>query len=117
MENKSIDKHEIKITLPLVALGLDFVPIFFFFLLFFIDAFGQSTFAGTILSSPAVLLLVLLSPAAGLIAGVIALNQGKKRIGRLGKTLAVIAVILPISAVIFIIVFFIGAATGMIALM
>ena len=59
----------------------------------------------------------LLSPIAGLVMGVFYLGRGKDRINRLGKILAVTAIVLPLSLLGFIAVFFFGAVTGLIPLM
>jgi len=94
-----------EIGLPLAALGLSFAaPVLFFAIL--------------ILGAPGfVWLLYLLSPLAGLTVGIAALRRGKARIGTAGKVIAIIAVALPLSAFAFVVFFFIGASTGIIALM
>ncbi len=103
--NAETGVHPNKLTLPLVALGLDLLPV----LLGFLGSFG--------ISVPMYSLFVILSPTVGLITGIAALNQGKARIGLTGKIIAVIAVALPLAFVALIVVFFIGAVTGMISLM
>ena len=94
-----------KITLPLVALGLDLGPV----LLIILSSLriGNAVFV----------LLFILAPAAGLITGTVALTRGKKRLGLAGMIIAIVAVALPLAFVALIISFFIGAATGMITLM
>jgi len=92
--------------LPIIALGLDLVPVLIFFL--------NSLIRG--LTSFALLLLVLL-PVAGLVTGIVSLSLGKGKISIIGKTLAIIAISLPLVCVAFIIVIFIGVVTGLISLM
>ena len=95
-----------EIGLPLLALGLDLIPI----LLVFLSSLG--------LGLPSfVLLFMVLSPIVGLITGVISLSRGKERIGIVGKILAITAIALPLILVIIIVIFFIGVATGVISLM
>ena len=94
------------ISLPLTALGLDLAPALIIFL--------GSIIRG--LTSVTLLILVLL-PVAGLITGIVSLTLGKGRIGKIGKILALIAISLPLAVVLFVIVIFIGAATGLISLM
>ena len=95
-----------EIGLPLIALGLDLAPVF-------IITFGSLT--GRV--PPFALLFTVLLPIAGLIMGIVSLSLGKSRIGKIGKTLAIITVSLPLAFVTFIVLFFIGAATGVISLM
>ena len=94
------------IVLPLIALGLDLAPIPIVFL-------GSITRGLT--SVP--FLFVVLFPIAGLITGIFSLARGKGRIGNTGKVLAIIAISLPLTLVIFVLAFFIGAVTGLISLM
>ena len=93
------------LTLPLIALGLDLLPL----LLIFLSSTG--------VYFPGFFLFVILSPIAGLITGVSALSRGTARIGTAGKIIAIIAVVIPLSFVALIIFFFVGASTGMISLM
>lgn len=110
MNNQSDTSHDTnhkdEIALPLIALGLDLLPV----PLIFLSSLGLGM-------ASLVSLLIILSPIAGLITGISALSRGKARIGLSGKILAIIAVSLPLAAAVFIIIFFIGAATGMIPLM
>lgn len=116
MKNQSIDsqdvnsittiQHKNKIGLPLLALFLDLAPI----LLMYSESIG-------IRFSNITLILIILLPISGLITGVIALSRGKARIGIAGKILAIIAIALPLALVAFIVIFFIGAATGLISFM
>lgn len=116
MEKQPIDKqdtqsipavcHNNEIGLPLLALGFDLVPIFLVFLNSILRGLPSYMF-----------LLIVLSPIAGLITGVISLAKGKRRIGLTGKIISIIAIILPLSFVAFIIIFFIGVVTGVISLM
>jgi len=94
------------IVMPLIALGLDLllIPIVF------LASLGIGV-------SPFFSFLAVVSPIAGLITGIGALSRGKGQIGAAGKILAITAIALPSSLVIFIIVFFIGAVTGVISLM
>ena len=95
------------IALPIVALGLDLAPILIIVL--------NSIIRGGVLASA--LLFAVLLPMTGLITGIVSLSLWKDRIGRIGKILAIIAVSLPVACVLFIIVIFIGAVTGLISLM
>ena len=95
-----------EIGLPLIALGLASVP----FVSMLLDSLGLWIPSSTTL-------VVIVSPIAGMIAGVASLTKGKSRIGMLGKILAIIAIVIPLSIVAFIIIFFIGVATGQISLM
>ncbi|MCL2059824.1 MAG: hypothetical protein FWH01_12355 [Oscillospiraceae bacterium] len=95
------------IRMPLTALGLVLCPIFFIFL----DSIGRFSLTS------AALLPIVIAPFAGLIVGVASLAKGKGKIGALGKTFAIIAIVLPLSVVALVVAFFVGAATGLIALM
>ena len=103
-ETVAQDKKEIG--LPLIALGLDLVPIIFICL--------SSLFQ---FSLPFFWLIAVLSPIAGLMTGIASLRRGKTRIGIVGKIIAIIAIIAPLSVIAFIIIFFIGVMTGVISLM
>ena len=94
------------IALPLIALGLDLAPV----LISFLASITRGVLAFT-------LLFMVLLPVAGLTTGIVSLSLWKDRIGKIGKILAIIAVSLPLAVVLFIIVIFIGAATGLISLM
>ena len=94
------------IGLPLVALGLDLAPV----LLIWLSSLG------TVMSAFALMLAVMM-PLAGLTTGIVALVRGKGKLGLAGKIIAIIAVALPLALVAFIIVFFIGAMTGVISFM
>ena len=99
-------KMEQKITLPVVALFLDlfpFFPIFLTSLHLEIRSFFWFVF--------------LTAPILGLLLGVFSLTLGKKQIGTAGRIFAIIAIALPLSCIVFILIFFIGAATGLISLM
>jgi len=99
-------QHKNEIGLPLIALGFDILPILIVFL--------RSLFSGL---SSFVLLFILVSPIAGLIMGVVSLSRGEKRIGIVGKIIAIVAIALPLVMVALIVAFFIGVATGVISLM
>lgn len=93
-------------TRPIVALVLDLLPFAVFYLPFFRgEIFGPSIF------------VALISMLMGLCTGISALYDGVDVIGRAGKAIAIIAVAIPAALVTFIIIFFIGAATGMISFM
>ena len=94
------------LSLPLTALGLDLVPI----LIIFLGSIVRGLTAVT-------LLFVVLLPIAGLITGIVSLTVGKGKISKIGKILAIIAISLPTTLVVSIIVVFIGAETGLISLM
>lgn len=84
-------QQKAKIGLPIIALALDFAPILFVFLASLHEAF-------------LVLLLIgIFSPIIGIILGIIALCQGRKRIGTAGIIISIIAIILPIIFVITVI--------------
>lgn len=99
-----IDISKKNIVLPLVALVLVSIPFIFAFL---------NSLGIRITMYP---LFTILSPMAGCIIGIAAL-QKKGRISLAGRIIAIIAVALPLSFVALIIIFFIGAATGLISLM
>ena len=98
------DRYHSNIVLPLVALGLVFVPFIFALL----SSLG--------IHIPMYSLFALLAPMVGFILGIAAL-QRKERISLAGKIISIIAVALPLAFVAFVIIFFIGAATGLISLM
>jgi hypothetical protein len=104
MKKQSADKKEIK--LPLVALGLDFLPMFFILLttwgLKWISFFG---------------LVMILSPITGMLVGIAALRRGREQNGTVGMIIAIIAIALPLICVGLILYLFIGAATGLITFM
>ena len=98
--------HKNGIGLPIIALGFDLAPVLIVFLGSIIRGFTAFT-----------LLSLVLLPVAGLVTGVLSLSLGKGKICRIGKILAIIAVSLPAAFVLCIVVIFIGAETGVIALM
>ena len=71
------------ITLPVIAIILDFSPVLFSFL---------ASLSTMFLS---LFLISILAPVIGIITGIIALCQGRKRIGIIGTVLAVIAISAP----------------------
>jgi len=112
MENQFTDEpdlnldgvqHKPEIALPLVALGLDLVPVLLFFL-----ANLNVGFSGFWLLS------LILCPIAGLLMGIAALCRGKQRIGLAGKVIAIIAIGLTVSFGLVIVIFLVGAVTGVI---
>jgi hypothetical protein len=98
-------RHKKEIALPLIALGLVLFPALYPVLSPLIGLPGIAS------------LLTILSPVAGLILGVISLSRGKGRISLAGKIIAVIAIVLPLAVIAFILIFFMGAAMGLISLM
>jgi len=99
-------QHKPEIALPIVALGLDFVPVLMFFLANLDVGFGGFW-----------ILSILLCPITGLIMGVMALCRGKQRIGIAGKVIAIIAIGLTVAFAVIIVVFLVGAVTGVIPFM
>jgi hypothetical protein len=95
--------------LSLLALGLDLVPLFLVPFSFLLGGSGP------------LLLFALLAPAGGLITGIAALCRGKDQMSRAARTLAIIAIVLPIAAVLllvgFLVIIFIGVSTGVMSLM
>jgi hypothetical protein len=116
MKNQSIDKkgknpaesqsYKKKIGLPLIALGLDFLPVF----LIILDTHITRVFG-------VMYLVMIFLPITGVIVGVKALSQGRDEIGIVGKIIAIIAIVLPIFLIVFLLIFVVGAATGLIAFM
>ena len=94
------------LAIPVAALCLELIPIPVIFLLTQLGGFAAMA-----------LYPCLLAPIAGLLMGVFYLSRGKERINRLGKIFAIIAVVLTLSPIGFISVFFFGAVTGLIPLM
>lgn len=91
-----------KVVLPIIAL------------LFEISPFVFVTLRGV---NGVVLLLLLILPIVGFVLGVSSIRKGKAEIGIVGMIIAIIAVALPILMIGSIIVFFIGATTGIISFM
>ena len=89
--------------MPFVAIGFSLLPIL---LIFFARIYVSS---GT-------LIIILLSPVAGFVAGIVALRD-KGRISTLGKVLSIIAIVIPLIIVLLIIILFIGVATNQIPFM
>ena len=94
-----------KLTLPLLSLGLVFMPIAVFLA------------ARYVLVAGIPMLFALLFPIAGVVTGIAALRQGKEQIGKAGKIIAIISIALPLLLVLLVVLFFIGAVTGIISLM
>lgn len=115
MENKLNDKqntnsivaahHKKEMVFPLIAVGLSLsiIPLFLCTLMWELPSF--------------VILFMVMLPIAGFITGIASLCRGKKRIDKVGMILSITAIALPVSIVLLIIIFFIGAATGLISLM
>ena len=85
--------------LPIKALMLDILPTL------------------SLLAFPLLFPYLALFPIAGLILGIVSLLQGKKRIGKTGIVLSIIAIALPALLIALIIVLLTGATMGLIALM
>ena len=92
--------------LPIIALGLDLAPA----LVLLLNSITRGLLSVT-------LLFMTLFPIAGLITGIVTLTLGKDHMGKPGKILAIIAISLPGAVVLFVIVIFVGAVTGLISLM
>ena len=110
------------LTLPLIALGLDLLPVLLLFLYFlgiyFSFIFYSSWFfRGSGLFMQGIILVTILSPIAGLITGIVALHEGKAYMSKLEKTLAIIAVTLPLALIAFIIILYVGVRTGLVPFM
>jgi len=103
---KLVPTYKNIIVLPLIALGFDVVSV----ILFFIASTGLPF-------SNIIIIFALLLPIAGIITGVIALCRGKRRNGIFGMIIAIVAIALPLSVIVFIGVIFIGIVTGAIAFM
>ena len=95
-----------EIGLPLLALFLDFAPILVFHL-------GVTEY----ISNTFMPIIVILSPIVGVVLGITALAKGEERIGLFGKAISIIAVAVPVSLVALVILFFVGASTGIISFM
>ena len=108
MEKQLFDAQDEKLSailgLPLVALGLDLIPVLAIVL-------GRRS-----LTSFSLLLLIML-PVAGVITGVSSLRRGRGGRYIAGNVIAVIAIALPVVFVLFFITIFIGMVTGVITLM
>lgn len=94
-----------KTVLAIIALLFDLVPIVIFYLLI-----GATSISSAIV-------LIILSPLMGIVLGVAALSSGNTKIGTTGKVIAIMAVALPLLFMGFILLFFIGAVTGLISFM
>lgn len=95
-----------KTVLAIIALLFDLVPIVIVYLLIGSPYIGSIT-----------IMLIILSPIIGLVLGVAALSSGNTKIGTTGKVIAIMAVALPLLFMGFILLFFIGAVTGLISFM
>ncbi|MCL1838236.1 MAG: hypothetical protein FWG47_02835 [Propionibacteriaceae bacterium] len=96
--------------LPLIALGLDLVPVAILWLGWY--RLNDSGLLGSVL-----LFIAAISPMAAIIMGFVYLSRGKKRTGIAGRIVAIAAIALPLALVAFVLFFFIGVATGIISLM
>ena len=95
-----------RIRLPLVALGLDLMP----FLIYYVLRFNMAVTSFFLLSA-------VMFPIFGAVTAIAAIREGKKEIGVLGMVIAILAFALPLVFVGAVLIFVIGAMTGMIALM
>ncbi|MCL1805474.1 MAG: hypothetical protein FWG28_05700 [Clostridiales bacterium] len=90
--------------LPLIALGLDLLPVLVI------------TLSRRSLSSFSLLFLIML-PVAGVVTGVFALRRGRGGRYVAGNIISVVAVALPVIFVAIVLTIFIGIVTGVISLM
>ena len=97
-----------KLLMPVISLCLVLSPV----LIITLASLGRADFVAGIM-----FILALLFPVAGLTAGVMYITKGKEQTCRAGKIIAVISISLPVAFVALIIIFFIGASTGLIPLM
>lgn len=104
MEDNTQQKK--KITLPLIAVCLSFLPIVMFSL--------QAT---SEINIPLLSLWVILAPIAGCVTGIYLLGQKKASLSLGGKMLALLAIAAPLTVVGAILALFIGVATGNISFM
>ena len=95
-----------EITLPVISVILDLLPVLFAFLGSFLNSITNYAFAELFLIS-------LFAPIIGVITGIISLCQGIRRIGVIGVVLAVIAIAAPF---IFVFSVIIGFKTGAIVI-
>jgi len=98
-------KYTAKPVMPIIAVVLDILPVL---IIIISRRFPMSAL---------IFLFTLLMPIAGMVLGIVCLYLGKQRMGKAGIILAFIAVGLPLSFIAFILIFFIGASTGLIRLM
>lgn len=109
MDSAATVHNKMELKLPLIAFALSILP----FILFCLHALTPALRGLTSL----ILLLLICSPMAGLILGIVSLSVGKGRIGLAGKILAGVAVAVPIACVALVVTFFVGVNTGLISLM
>ena len=100
------DENGKGIVQPLLALGLVLLPVLIMYA-------GQHMYRAT----SVLLLLCIALPIIGFNIGLQSLFAMKGKRNFAGKLIAVTAVTLPSAAVLFVVVFFIGATTGIISLM
>lgn len=90
-----------KLVFPLTALGMDIIaPAFLFVVSLLAMYIGGGGFLLICI------LLMILSPIAGIVFGIVSLTLGKKEIGKAGVTISVIAIALPVLAVLIMILLF-----------
>ena len=105
MDNQTAKENSLakpQVALPIIAILIEIFPFIF-------SLVGRFTSLA--------LLMMLILPVVGFILGVVSLRKGKAKTGMVGKIIAIVAVALPALWIGAIIIFFVGANTGMIALM
>ena len=106
-----------KMKLPLIAFGLSVLPVLLIFLFRLAMLFPALSRGFDMFFLPVLLIVILLSPVAGLITGIVALSKGKAHIGTWGIVIAIVAIALPLVYVAIIIHQVVGIMTGQISLM
>jgi hypothetical protein len=91
----------------MIALALDLLPVLLVFLL--------NSLRGGV--SSIIILAMIASPIAGVIIGFCAIREGKQEVGIAGMIISIAAIALPLVFVLAVVMFFIGATTGVITLM
>lgn len=91
-----------RVALPIAALSLEIFPFLFL---------------GLFTGSGFIMLLTMSCPVVGLVLGILSLCMKKPQIGLAGKIIAIVAVSIPVLLIGAIMVFFVGASTGVIPLM
>jgi hypothetical protein len=105
-EDPPMENKRKELGLPILALSLDLAAILLFYLSMFLYDIAGVLF-----------LFSMLFPIVAVINGVNALRKGKARIGMAGKIIAIIAIAIPLLVVLYVIMFFVGVATGIVSLM
>ena len=101
------EQRKYDIRLPLLALGFIVISIGFIFI-----------YDSTILYNLGIDLFLVVLPISGIITAIAALSKGKKVIGPVGKALAIVALVIPCSAIALLItvliIFNYGASIGLV---